>query len=999
MPVANRRSNNNQMPRVKKDSTKSSLTIAVVAHVLVFLVIFVWAAKTGKLDPVLRVFNLVPTKKPEPPKEKPKPAEPKLAEPKEVIEPQATQDPSPPQTQALTTSAPNPKAPPSQTPGFFTAETRAPGAKPTLFQPQVQSGKTTSKGTGAGTGTPSAFSKEATKPSTVASVLQDRRAAVALQDAISSEQISKTTASDAAAVVSKISGASIVEGKFVVVRGLSDRYNTTTLNGADIPTADPYRKAAQLDLIPTAMIDRIIVNKTFTPDQPGGFAGGAVNVVTKSFPAKPFASVSFGAEYNTQSSLNENFLSYHGGATDWLGIDDGTRALPSALETASLPGPPGLAPRNQTPEKAAERQAQANRLAQLTQSFQSTQFAAKETTSPLNQNFSMSLGDTALFLERPFGIFASLSYKREFNFYGDGISARYNNAQKLTKIWNDARGNDTVNWAGAVNLAYQLHPNHELGFSFLYNQNSEDIARRRVGTDFTTGSPELVSDLNTLQFIERQLHTFHLKGKHEVPELLDLQIDWLAALSNTSQDEPDLRYFNYYHLPDGSAFTFDNSLPEPRRPTRYFRALEEDNFNTKLDGAIPFWSFNDERGEIKAGAFYSRSERVYGERTFTYGSQTGDSGFSNPLDPNTYLNSTNLNYTTTTGMRGTNYTFPRYLSSELGNSTYAGKQEIQAAYLMTTLPFNSRLRAVGGARVESTDLSVASTSGALASTNSELRQTDLLPALSLIGDLTSNLTLRVSYSQTITRPTYREIAAVRSYDLPTDTLLDGNPNLQITAIKNYDARLEWFPNLGEVFAVSIFYKDLKRPIEKYSVNQESTILTYINRDAAKLYGVELEARKSLGFLDPLLSYFSAGANLSLIESEVKLTAAELNNKRPLHPNTHKSRTLYDQSPYIFNGDFNYDNPHLGTSASLTLTLAGPRIFFVNPSGPDIYEHPPTTLDFTLSQRLGRNLRMKFSAKNLLDLPYQVTYGNKPDKFVYTSYRRGVTFGLSLAYDF
>ncbi len=988
------------MPRVKKDSTKSSLTIAIVAHVLVFLVIFVWAAKTGKLDPVLRVFNLVPTKKPEPPKEKPKPAEPKIAEPKEIVEPQEAQKQPPPTTQALTTSAPNPNAPPALSPGFFQAEKRAPNAKPTPFQPQVRSGKTTGKGSKTNTGTPSLFSNKSTRPSTVASVLEDRKAAVASQDAISSEQITKTTASDAAAVVSKISGASIVEGKFVVVRGLSDRYNTTTLNGADIPTADPYRKAAQLDLIPTAMIDRIIVNKTFTPDQPGGFAGGAVNVVTKSFPAKPFASFSLGAEYNTQSSLNENFLSYHGGATDWLGMDDGSRALPGKLENANIPTPPRTAPSRETPAAAAARQAQADLLARLTGSFRSTQFAAKENTSPLNQNFSLSLGDTALLAERPFGIFASLSYKREFNFYGDGVSARYNNALDLTKRWVDARGNETVNWAGAVNLAYQLHPNHELGFSFLYNQNSEDIGRRRVGTDFTTGSPELVSDLNTLQFIERQLHTFQLKGKHELlPESLELKINWLAALSNTSQDEPDLRYFNYYHTTSGRTFTFDNSLPEPRRPTRYFRALEEDNFNTKVDGTIPFWFFNDERGELKAGAFYSKSERTYDERTFSYASQRSDSGFGNPLDPNTYLNSTNLNYTTVVGPRGTNYIFPRYLTSELGNSTYIGKQEIQAAYLMTTLPFTSRLRAVGGARVESTDLSVASTSGALASTNTALRQTDLLPALSLIGDITSNLTLRLSYSQTITRPTYREIASVRSYDLPTDTLLDGNPNLQITSIKNYDARLEWFPNPGEVFAVSVFYKNLKAPIEKYSVNQESTILTYINRDAAKLYGVELEARKSLGFIDPLLSYFSIGANLSLIESEVKLTAAELANKRPLRPNTPTSRSLYDQSPYIFNADFNYDNPRLGTSASLSLTLAGPRVFFVNPSGPDIYEHPPTTLDFTLAQRLGRNLRMKFSAKNLLDLPYQVTYGNKPDEFVYTSYRRGVTLGVSLAYDF
>ena len=704
--------------------------------------------------------------------------------------------------------------------------------------------------------------------------------------------------------------------------------------------------------------------------------------------------------YNTQASLNDKFLSYAGGSTDWLGLDDGTRALPKELaNTTSIPPPPRNAPRNQTPEQAAERQAQADLLAKLTQSFAATQFAPTEKTAPLNNNFSLALGDTVRLLERPFGVFASVSYKREFNLYENGVSARYNNALELTKNWADTKAEQDVSWATAVNLAWQPLPNHEFGFSFLYNQNSEDIARRRLGTDFTTGSPELVSDLNTLQFIERHLHTFQFKGKHSLIEVFDMKLDWLVALSNTTQDEPDLRYFNYYHLPDGSAFRFDNSLPEPRRPTRYFRALAEDNLNAKIDVTVPFDFIDGLAGELKVGAFSSSSKRSYEERTFTYESQSGDSGFGNPRDPNTFLNSSNLKYTTTVTPRGTNYTFPRYITSELGNSAYTGEQKIQATYLMMNFPLHHALRLVGGARLESTELTIASTSGALASTNAEIRQTDLLPSAGLIYNLSSNLTLRLTYSRTVTRPTYREIAAVRSYDLPTDTLLDGNPNLEITSIKNYDARLEWFPKPGAVFAVSAFYKDIQNPIEKHSVNQEGSILTYINRDKAQLYGVEFEARRALDFIDPLLDFLSVGVNFSLIESAVKLTESELANKRPLYPKTPTERPLYDQSPYILNVDLNYDNPRFGTAASLIFTLAGARIVFVNPAGPDVYEHPPTTLDFILSQRLGRNLKIKFSAKNLLDPSYQVTYGRQADQSIYTSYQRGRTFGVSFTYDF
>ena len=315
------------MARVKKSQTKSSIVISVTVHLLVIGGLFYWAAKSGFIpEEITKVIGLAPKKveekKPEKPPEPPRQTKQDIKESTAVSPDRNANQP------ALTARALNPNARPAGGSSFLTAEVREPGMGPA---PVIQ-GQSTGGGKQGGTGggraagtfstTPaSLFSKEATKPSTVASLLEERKLAVAAQDSISSEQISKSGSSDAASVVSKVSGASIVEGKFVVVRGLSDRYNTTTLNGADIPTADPYRKSAQLDLIPSTMVDRIVVNKTFTPDQPGGFAGGAVNVVTKSFPAQSFVSLSIGGEYNTQSSLNKNFLSYAGGSKDWLGMD------------------------------------------------------------------------------------------------------------------------------------------------------------------------------------------------------------------------------------------------------------------------------------------------------------------------------------------------------------------------------------------------------------------------------------------------------------------------------------------------------------------------------------------------------------------------------------------------------------------------------------------------------------------------------------------------------
>jgi len=1001
------------MARAKKPRTRTDLIISLVVHAIVIGGIFYWAAKTGIIpEEISKVFNIAQNKKPAPPKPKPpEPPKPTKQELKNAaIQPTTAPPPSSagPSVKMADTSALGARGDAV----FGGAAVRDSNAAPA----SVVQGQGTMGGLGkpVSTAAPkvsmptvtglsqSMFSKEATRPSTVASVLEERKMSAAAQDSISSEQISRSGASDAAAVVGKVAGASIVEGKFVVVRGLSDRYNVTTLNGADIPTADPYRKAAQLDLIPSSMVDRIVVNKTFTPDQPGGFAGGAVNVVTKSFPAKGFATVSFGVEYNTQSSLRDDFLTYEGGETDWLGMDDGTRALPDELVgRTSLPDPPSNAPRNEPPAQAAARRAQADELARLTKSFQTTQFAPVKGDSPLNHSFSLAFGDTALLFGRPLGAFASLSYKRDYYLYLDGVSARYDNMLESTKSFTDMRGVEDVNWGAAVNLAWQPFADHEFAFTFLRNQSSEDTARRRVGT--ARSRDDAILDLNTLQFIERDLQSFQFKGRHVFPEAGNSRLDWLVSLSQTSQEEPDLRYFNYFHAPDGSFFVFAGpDQDQPDVPTRFFRELQEDNFNLKIDGSVPFRWWDGLTGELKGGFFLSNSERTYSQQSFEYrtkfpAGQSPYPGFVDPTDPNTFLSPGTLDYVTqVVPGRGTNYFFPRYLAVPLsGNQGYDGTQEIKAFYGMATLPLHDRVRLIGGGRVESTQLEVDSV-GFSGPSSSKLNQTDVLPAVSGVFSISSNVSLRLSFTETITRPTYREIAGVRAYDLPTDTLLEGNPNLRISSIKNYDARLEWFPRPGEVFAVSVFYKQIIDPIEKEAINQEANILSYANRPEATIYGLELEARKNLDFLGVDLRYFSVGMNLSLITSEVPLNETDKANKGPFATDV---RPLYDQSPYIFNADLNFNQPEWGTSVSLIASIAGERVFFVNPAGPDIYEHPPTSLDLVVSQRLSPRLRLKFSAKNLLDPPYQVTYDKEPGQYIYTSYTRGRLFGISLAYDF
>jgi TonB-dependent receptor len=272
-----------------------------------------------------------------------------------------------------------------------------------------------------------------------------------------------------------------------------------------------------------------------------------------------------------------------------------------------------------------------------------------------------------------------------------------------------------------------------------------------------------------------------------------------------------------------------------------------------------------------------------------------------------------------------------------------------------------------------------------------------LPALGLVWTVTPKWNLRLNYGETITRPSFRELAGIRTYDPVLDEYVVGNPNLEMTAVKNYDARLEWFPRPGELFSIGVFYKDLANVIEKEFISSAGDIITFVNRPEAKVYGIEFEARKSLEFLSYPLRHWSLGGNLSLLESEQPVS--ELQKANHTKPELlGETRPMADQSPYIINLELAYDNPAWGTSLSLSYNVFGPRLIIANLAAPDIYEQPVEQLDLVLAQRIGRNLRLKIGARNLLNPRIERTYG-EDSQAIYSSYTRGRTYGLSLNYEF
>ncbi len=844
--------------------------------------------------------------------------------------------------------------------------------------------------------------------SSTAQLLAERRDSVAMLDVIGAEQFARVGASDAADIVSRVPGVTVSDGKTPVVRGLNERYVGVTLNGAEVPSPDPYKKTVNLDLFPAGLIQSVTVQKSFTPDQPGNFTGGGINIVTRSFPEEFFFNLGGEVGYNTQATGNDGFQSYRGGGTDWLALDDGTRALPPELASPDVvvPFPPFSSGRPTSPTYP-QRVADAEKLEALTIAMGTPEFRGSSQTPPPNHKMSVAVGDTVMVGDRKLGYFLALPYDRKFSYFGDGIARRYAPGVGagnfiVRKNFQDSRSLEEVTWAALANVAYELSSDHEVDFTFMHNQSSEDLVRRQTGR--IADEPTVDFDLNRLIFTERSLDSYQLRGKHELPAAAGLRVDWLAALANTGLSEPDARFFNF-GWERGVPILDRSGFPEPRAPTRYFRELEEDNLNGKLDLTLPLNQWSGLETLLKGGFILSTWERSFIDREIYYQGQSGETArYPFRGDPNTYLTEESLGYRSTTNATtgAITYTWDRYIQQR--QSSYDGEQEISAGYLMVELPLHERWKVVGGVRYETTDLSVASRSYLANSitgktvNQSDLSQVDWLPAAGIIWNPKEQMAVRANFSQTIARPTFRELAAYRGYDPILDELLDGNPLLRMSAIDNYDLRWEWFPRPGEVLSVSLFYKDLRNAIERNFVTRDAEIVSFSNRAEAEAYGVEFEVRKALPFIPEELGRFSIGLNLALIQSEVGLTDAELAAKREVLPDAPATRNLYDQSPYILNADLNYDLRATGTSLTLGFNVFGPRITIASLTTEDVFEQPAPVLDLVLRQRLSKRLNLKFSAKNLLDPVFERTYGENSSK-LYSSHTKGITLALGLSYEY
>jgi outer membrane receptor protein involved in Fe transport len=798
---------------------------------------------------------------------------------------------------------------------------------------------------------------------TIAAQDQLRKEARGIGEGMGAQQMSQQGAGDAAAAARRVVGVTI-ESNQLIIRGLGGRYVRVFLNGLPIPNTDPDFPSVDLDLFPTSIIDNLNVQKVFLPEIPADFAGGILDINTVSFPRKRVIAGGVGSAYNSQTTFKNN-LSYRGGGTDWLGFDDGTRALPAAVKGVKLAPQNIFTPGGLPPDE----------LERLGESFQNRWNT--RTTAGLPQiGFNLTVGNSFNFAKkRRFGFLTSLVYdyalERLVGVTRPKPGIAPDGQVSATNIYNTETGNESVQLSAIGTASLDLGLDHSLTVLTLFNRSMDDQTRYRIGTnaDLSMGP----YDAWQLRFLARTLSVNQILGDHRNLGGTRLRLRWSAFYAIGQRDEPDQRVVKYGYL--GS---------DQRRwvPTadRLWSALSQKDIGATAQLRFPLWA--EAWGTI--GARIAESNRDFSNRRFVYQMGTPD---PYTADPETLFSNQGIG------------TIVRVLDFTNTRDSYLSSQRGYAAFLMLETPVVGPLSASGGARLEVFSQRVQSqspfaednTPENLAMNRTDRKDMNLLPGAALKYAVSNTMLLRAAYGTTVSRPQVRELAPYDYYDFLRDRKISGNPNLKTATIHNLDARWEWFFGEGQVAAVSGFYKRFIDPIELQIIDTTTQDSTYQNARGATSLGAEFELRSDLARLSRMLRRFTVGGNLSLIRSRIELVDTGA---------TRATRPLAGQAPYVINLSLRYAVPEMKLSLGFVYNVVGPRITDVGVRSatqffPDVEEQAFHSLDFVGSWALANNVSLKLRARNLL-LQQRIL---KQGPVVSQELKPGITISMGLGFDY
>jgi hypothetical protein len=798
---------------------------------------------------------------------------------------------------------------------------------------------------------------------------------------------------DAAAALARVAGIATAENEFIYVRGLNERYSTALLNGSPLPSPAPLRRVVPLNLFPTSTLKSVLVQKTYSPNLPGEFGGGTVDLRTKTIPDEPFFNIGVNSAIDVQTSLKKG-LQYDGGDTDWLGFDDGSRERPSIAD--------GLT----------------REFGQRLTDNSSLLVMQRGEVAP-NFGFDMS-GGTRVDLNNDVsvGFTASGGYSNEWQTrQGERSFGAINSGTgrlEPNQLFHRDSTRNTIGLNGLATLGFELFQNHEIKFTGLITRSTQKEARTTsTGLDgYTQEGTHLRTD--ALDWIEQQLWSTQVQGEHFFPGLHDLKVEWRGSYSEALRDAP-YQLSNIYRIGRDGDLSLSNS-PDANRLT--FSRIDDDTTDFGIDLTLPLDRSGDCfffcETELKAGYSYVENDRKATSIIYDINGVGGAPG------PNG-IGTNRIDYIYAYLFQPGGVGSVSEIKSDGFPQLYLATLEIDAGYVGIDTQVTPYIRAAIGARFEDAIQAVDTQSiGMDLSTNyveGWIDEQDWFPAVTITWNPMDEIQVRGGYSETLTRPQFRELAPAVFNNSETDVTFFGNPYLQNASIKNYDLRAEYYFARDQFATLGLFYKDITNPIEEVLNPAESIQTTFINAPSAELYGFEVEYEQILPMLQWTgMSFFQdrdlqIKANYTWSDSSVNANGDVLinvgTNLNPVRGTTpgagriQDGRRMQGQSEHLFNLQIGLLNESADSEYNLLVNYVSDRIRsgeILARKVPAFLEQPPMTVDFVWNKGFnmgGGDYEFSLNIQNLFGESYEAYQELGPDKVYVDTYKQDTVFSIGL----
>ncbi len=788
-------------------------------------------------------------------------------------------------------------------------------------------------------------------PRTDAGLLAAQQAAPSASDGISAEAISRNPDASGGDVIRRVTGIAVFDKKFVVVRGLNERYSNTLLNGVDLPSPEPLKKVVPLDIFPASLLESIVTTKSATPDKPGDFAGGSVEIRTKEFPENPVLQINVSQGFNTQSTF-KTFAQGPRTFGDAFGFG-ADRRRPNATVTSGRP----------LDERAME-------------SFRDIWRGTPQKADP-NLGFGVNIGGQ-FFEARPLGYVLAFTYSTKRTYTPGRYSAYYASPipPATTAVLTD-ESVTSVDWGAIGNLSWRLGSS-KFGFKNLLTKNAEETLSNGFGS---ISDNERQYRYYGVSYIERDLFQSQLSGEHQLGFLFGSRLEWKETYAKAIRDEPDNRQAKYTGVGPSAA------LNESTAPTDFsVRRLDDRILSGQGDLAIPFRLRRSADAQLKFGGMYRDKNRTFEATGLRLGlTSSPEAAAAAVLPPEQAFAPENMGG-------------PLFLeqSSAVQTQSYNAKEHLTAAYGMLDIPVLPSVRLVGGVRMEDWRLYVITRAGSTGSGAVVRLNRDYLWSANMTVALSDAMNLRFAGFRSVTRPDPRDLSLDQYTPIGADCSVGGDTSVVRATITNADARWEYYPRAGEIFAVSGFYKRFRQPlVEKVQGNGgNGCVALPANAKAGESFGLEFEARRALDFLPGFFKYFSLGVNGTVLGSSVKLDPLTFGVRK-------RSLDLQGQAPLLVNGSLSFAQPATKTSVAVLYNYFADRIARYGGATstsivpPDVIERGRYSLDAKAQQSFGV-LKVAIGATNLTN--QQPRYFVEGSRLITRTAPVGTTWTLGLSYD-